>query len=576
MVTPVQKDSLTDYQVALATILRISSPVSGMFTGSEIKPNPNARSIMVPDIRVDDYIVDAEISRIGADHYSGSEFTSEWKNGLPPIEWRRYSMSRHRSFGFTVMDEQLQYSPIKNLPQEYTARKMQTTVLRDHDKYCLFAALSGHMTGKCVPRTAADNPGPFHADAARISHTGDARDYKWIAEPGEDSDNQIQPSFATITGMALDTTNPLATVDALTLLFSDNWFDSNFGNSERFLLVTSALELAFINYLIDQGAGTESAFKLLKDGDISGANAAGYLGTLKGSWKLQKIHPEFLPKLFTDANYVVDPVATTATPNRYLRQVVGLAAYKNAIQVYDQFAERRQQDGGTRFKGTEYVQDFSYDAWAIDQLSEGIVPLFLPGAIITTGEEGAIQDVTGTLYGDVEKSFEFVATKVAAARSQLSVAPVTYPLTGPDTLLSRPEWFHQPYTGTTALDESLDVQETGDIAHRNPGLTRDNPIDGAEFEAYQEVIEQLTQDAEGYQEAIGQLTQANASLQEQIYALLPLWVKETAYALGARVRLSTGEVLECTEAGTSGSDAPTPPAINATVDDGTVEWTRIA
>ena len=52
MVAPVQKDSLTDYQVALATYLRISSPVAGMFTGSEIKPNPNARSIRVPDIRV--------------------------------------------------------------------------------------------------------------------------------------------------------------------------------------------------------------------------------------------------------------------------------------------------------------------------------------------------------------------------------------------------------------------------------------------------------------------------------------------------------------------------------------------
>lgn len=567
MVAPVQKDSLTDYQVALATILRISSPVSGMFTGNDIKINPDARSIMVPDIRVDDYIVDAELGRIGADHYSGSEFTSEWKNGLPPVEWRRYSMSRHRAFGFTVFDEQLRYSPIKNLPQEYTARKMQTTVLRDHDKYCLFAALSGHMTGKCVPRTAADTVGPFHADAARISHTADARDYKWIAEPGEDSDNQIQPSFATITGMALDPTNPLATVDALTLTFSDNWFDSNFGNGERFLLVTSALELAFINYLIDKGAGTESAFKLLKDGDISGANAAGYLGTLKGSWKLQKIHPEFLPRLFTDASFVVDPVADTGTANRFLRQVVGLAAYKNAIQVYDHFAERRQEDGGTRFKGTEYVQDFSYDAWAIDQMSEGIVPLFLPGATITTGSEGAIEGVTAgtggvTPWASAEGSFEYVAAKVAAARAQLSVAPSTYPLTGPDTLLSRPEWFHQDYTGTTALDATLDVQETGDIAHRNPILARDNPVDAAEFGATAEQIEEL--EAE------------NASLQAQIYALLPLWEAATAYALGARVRLSTGEALECTDAGTSHTAEPTAPAVGATVDDATVEWTRLA
>ena len=461
MVAPVQKDSLTDYQVALATYLRITSPIAGMFTGSEIKPNPSARSIRVPDIRVDDYIVDAELGRIGADHYSGSEFTGEWKNGVPPIVWREYSMSRHRSFGFVVFDEQLKYSPIKNIVQEYTGRKMQTTVLRDHDKYCLLAAISGHMTGKLVPRvTGVDTVGPVTTDVHRIANTGNAADYKWIAEPGEDYDNQIQPSFATIKGMYLDDADPLSTLDALTLLFSDNWFDSNFGNNERFLLITSALELVFINALIEKGAGTESAFKLLKDGDISGANAAGYLGTLKGSWKLHKIHPEFLPKVFVDTNLVVDPMADTGTAGRSLKQVVALAAYKNAIQTYEHFSEKRQQDGGVRFKGTEYVQDFSYDAWAIDQLSEGIVPLFLP----TTTDNLA---VVGT-------SFSNIAAKVAAARAQASVSPVTYPLSGADTLLSRPGWFHSPYEGTTNLDVSLPIQAAGDIAHRNPILPSDD------------------------------------------------------------------------------------------------------
>lgn len=451
MVAPVQKDSLTDYQVALATYLRITSPVAGMFTGSEIKPNPNARSIRVPDIRVDDYIVDADISRIGADHYSGSEYTAEWKNGVPPIEWRTYSMSRHRSFGFTVFDEQLRYSPIKNIVQEYTGRKMQTTVLRDHDKYCLLAAVSGHMTGKLIPRTASDTPGPATTDAHKIACTGNAADYRWIAEPGEDYDNQIQPSFATIKGMLLDDTNPLSTLDALTLLFSDNWFDSNFGNNERFLLITSALELVFINDLIDKGAGTESAFKLLKDGDISGAQANGYLGTLKGSWKLVKIHPEFLPKVFTDANLVVDPMATTATAGRTLRQVVALAAYKNAIQTYEHFSDRREQDGGTRFKGKEYVQDFSYDCWVIDQLSEGVVPLFLP-------------DNVSNLQV-VDDSFTNVAAMVAAARAQTSVSPETYPMSGANTLKSTPEWFNSPYTGTSNLDATLTVQDAGDVAH---------------------------------------------------------------------------------------------------------------
>ena len=486
MVAPVQKDSLTDYQVALATYLRITSPVAGMFTGSEIKPNPNARSIRVPDIRVDDYIVDAEIGRIGADHYSGSEFTGEWKNGVPPIEWRTYSMSRHRAFGFTVFDEQLRYSPIKNIVQEYTGRKMQTTVLRDHDKYCLLAAISGHMTGKLVPRTAADSPGPVTSDAAKISCTGNAADYKWIAEPGEDYDNQIQPSFATITGMYLDDADPLSTLDALTLTFSDNWFDSNFGNNERFLLITSALELVFINALIDAGAGTESAFKLLKDGDISGANAAGFLGTLKGSWKLHKIHPEFLPKVFTDANLVVDPVATTATAGRTLRQVVALAAYKNSIQTYEHFNERRQQDGGTRFKGTEYVQDFSYDCWVIDQLSEGVVPLFLPAVL---------DNLTV-----VDTSFDNVAAKVAAARAQTGVAPETYPLSGAEVNKSRPLWFHEPYTSEGHLDAGLAVQSTGDVAHRAPVLEEDLPTDAASLAALEAEQEATTPGETNYPE----------------------------------------------------------------------------
>ena len=479
MVAPVQKDSLTDYQVALATYLRISSPIAGMFTGTEIKPNPNARSIRVPDIRVDDYIVDAELGRIGADHYSGSEFTGEWKNGVPPVFWREYSMSRHRSFGFVVFDEQLRYSPIKNIVQEYTGRKMQTTVLRDHDKYCLLAAISGHMTGKLVPRVAGvDTPGPQTADVHRIANTGNAADYKWIAESGEDYDNQIQPTFATVKGMFLDDLNPLSTLDALTLTFSDNWFDSNFGNNERFLLITSALELVFINALIDKGAGTESAFKLFLDGDISGANAAGYLGTLKGSWKLVKMHPEFFPKVFVDANLVVDPVATTATANRTLRQVVALAAYKNAIQTYEHFSERRQQDGGTRFKGTEYVQDFSYDAWAIDQLSEGIVPLFAPDAVDNL-------EIVNT-------SFANVAAKVAAARAQAGVGPVTYPMNPAETTLSRPEWFHGDYTDTTALNAALPIQETGDVAHRNEILPEDDPVDSTEaVDAYdvQDIID---------------------------------------------------------------------------------------
>ena len=261
--------------------------------------------------------------------------------------------------------------------------------------------------------------------------------------------------------MYLNDTDPLSTLDALTLLFSDNWFDSNFGNNERFLLVTSALELVYINALIDKAPAPSRRSSCSATATSPGPTQPGYLGTLKGSWKLVKIHPEFLPKVFTDTNLVVDPVANTGTAARTLRQVVALAAYKNAVQTYEHFAERRQQDGGTRFKGTEYVQDFSYDCWVIDQLSEGVVPLFLP--------------VTTTNLQVVADSFTSVAAKVAAARAQLSVAPVTYPLSGANVLKSRPEWFTPPYTGTTKLDAGLAEQATGDVAHRNPILAGRRP-----------------------------------------------------------------------------------------------------
>ena len=166
-----------------------------------------------------------------------------------------------------------------------------------------------------------------------------------------------------------------------------------------------------------------------------------------------KIHPEFLPKVFTDSNLVVDPVASTATADRTLRQVVALAAYKNAIQTYEHFSERREEDGGTRFKGKEYVQDFSYDCWVIDQLSEGVVPVFLPETV--------------NKLAIVNTSFTNVAAKVAAARAQQSVSPVTYPLSGHTTLKSTPEWFHSPYNTTSNLDASLTVQDTGDVAHKH-------------------------------------------------------------------------------------------------------------
>jgi hypothetical protein len=53
-----------------------------------------------------------------------------------------------------------------------------------------------------------------------------------------------------------------------------------------------------------------------------------------------------------------------------------------------------------------------------------------------------------------------------------------------------------------------------------------------------------------------------------------LWQAATAYRVGSHVRLSTGEVLEVTVAGTSGLSQPAPPSIGNIVVDGSVTWLR--
>lgn len=54
----------------------------------------------------------------------------------------------------------------------------------------------------------------------------------------------------------------------------------------------------------------------------------------------------------------------------------------------------------------------------------------------------------------------------------------------------------------------------------------------------------------------------------------PVWAANTAYAVGDTIRLSTGEVLVASIAGTSGATQPSPPPSGGTVVDGTVTWTR--
>lgn len=71
----------------------------------------------------------------------------------------------------------------------------------------------------------------------------------------------------------------------------------------------------------------------------------------------------------------VDAKATGPAGTPKLRQVIGLALYKKAAQLSQEYSEMQTDEGKTRGKFTEMVFDVKYDAWVIENLSAGIMPI---------------------------------------------------------------------------------------------------------------------------------------------------------------------------------------------------------
>lgn len=65
------------------------------------------------------------------------------------------------------------------------------------------------------------------------------------------------------------------------------------------------------------------------------------------------------------------------------RQVIGMAVYRPAAQLSQEYSEMRTAEGETRGKFTEMVMDVKYDAWVIESLSHGILPII--DAVENTG-----------------------------------------------------------------------------------------------------------------------------------------------------------------------------------------------
>ena len=71
------------------------------------------------------------------------------------------------------------------------------------------------------------------------------------------------------------------------------------------------------------------------------------------------------------------PDNVTAGPSGTItkRRVIGCAVYRPSAQLSQEYSQMLTGEGGTRGKFTECVMDVKYDAWVIERLSHGIIPI---------------------------------------------------------------------------------------------------------------------------------------------------------------------------------------------------------
>lgn len=83
--------------------------------------------------------------------------------------------------------------------------------------------------------------------------------------------------------------------------------------------------------------------------------------------------PDKYPFTAPGAGYGLDHPTGPANPITR-RQVIGMAVYKPAAQLSQEYSQMLTDEGRTRGKFTEMVMDVKYDAWVIESLSHGILP----------------------------------------------------------------------------------------------------------------------------------------------------------------------------------------------------------
>lgn len=143
------------------------------------------------------------------------------------------------------------------------------------------------------------------------------------------------------------------------------------------------------------------------------------------------------------------------------RQVIGCAVYQKAAQLSQEYSNMVTDEGKTRGKFIEMVMDVKYDAWVIEGLSHGILPII--DAKENTGTFAIPVEIVDKGFDENSEITEFSVnpTAVSLKSNQESVPTLTIKGYGN---------FSREFFAFSSDTEVADVDDNGVItAGKNPG-----------------------------------------------------------------------------------------------------------
>lgn len=404
-----------------------------------------AEACRVWDIVTTDYITDYDDRRInGHNNYAATAnptFNHDGRDGWGASAYgvfqdvrmtsRLYDMSRHRSMAMRVFDE-MQFSGdigvwgtdvsstvitsgqalMKTAEQLSRARTRweQEVLAPDIDKYCLFAVLNGHMSGRLVGTTAAYNDQVFD---------GDASHYQWIATPGMVQGTYTEPQFAPIHCIEWDDEN----IPLLLNTISVTWNNLYMPQDSRIILLDEIYKFQLIQALTGQGVpATESAYADIRDGSFT---------KLMGWTFAFDIPSAYWPTIYVDDNLnVVHSAAGTLMSDQRINSIQGVGKY---ALLQELVAANRM--GQTNWMRTDWDPTANSGAGGfVKRLTN--YPLGFPGFNPWTVADPDVVDDQGYTLGDplwrtIGDGIIVSTDPDLAFGSDFAHTSLTYPFTGP-------------------------------------------------------------------------------------------------------------------------------------------------